>query len=63
MTDMLCVMSPKRGAMHAALLPMLGFNYIPSDVKLADLLSDERPVFMWHVYFDGCNASEKATGD
>jgi hypothetical protein len=62
-TDTLYVMSPKRGAMHATLLPTLGCNYIPADVKLADLLSEERPVAMWHVYFDGCNASEEATGD
>jgi hypothetical protein len=62
MTDTLYIMSPKKGAMHATLFPTLGFNYIPSDVKLADLLNDERPVAMWHVFFDGCNASEEATG-
>jgi hypothetical protein len=62
-TDTLYVMSPKKGAMHATLLPTLGCNFIPADVKLANLLSEERPVAMWHVYFDGCNASEEVTGD
>jgi hypothetical protein len=63
MTDTLYVMSPKKGAMHATLLPTLGYSYIPGDVTLDDLLRDERPVAMWHVYFDGCNASEEATGE
>jgi hypothetical protein len=57
------VMAPKKGAMHANLLPTLKGSYVPSDVILADLLEDERPVSMWHVCFDGCNASEEATGE
>jgi hypothetical protein len=56
-------MSPKKGAMHVTLFPTLGLNYIPADVNLSDLLSEERPIAMWHVYFDGCNASEEATGN
>jgi hypothetical protein len=63
MTDTLYVMSPKKGVMHATLLPMLGCSYIPVDITLDDLLRDERPVVMWHVYFDSCNASEEATGN
>jgi hypothetical protein len=61
--DTLYVMAPKKGAIHANLLPTLKGRYVPSDVILADLLEDERPVSMWHVYFDGCNASEEATGE
>jgi hypothetical protein len=60
--DTFYVMSPKKGAVHANLLPTLQGNFIPSDVTLSDLLDDERPVAMWHVYFDGCNASEESTG-
>jgi hypothetical protein len=61
--DTFYIMSPKKGAVHAHLLPTLKGNFVPADVSLSDLLDDERPVAMWHVYFDGCNASEESTGD
>jgi hypothetical protein len=41
------VMAPKKGAIHANLLPTLKGSYVPSDVILADLLEDERPVSMY----------------
>jgi hypothetical protein len=56
-------MAPKKGAIHATLLPSLGVHCIPSDKDLAVLMDDERPVATWHVYFDGCNTSEEATGE
>jgi hypothetical protein len=59
----LYVMSSKKGASHDTLLPKLNANCIPADKELVDLLSDERPVAMWHVYFDGCNTLEEATGE
>jgi hypothetical protein len=56
-------MSSKKGAMHAMLLPnKLDGNCIPANTELIDLLNDERPVAMWHVYFDGCNTVKEATG-
>jgi hypothetical protein len=61
--DTLHVMAPKKGATHANLRPALKGSHIPSDVILADLLEEERPVAMWHVCFDGCNVSEEATGE
>jgi hypothetical protein len=54
-------MSPKKGVMHAMLLPKLDGNRVPSDKEIADLLDDEPPVSMWHMYFDGCNTSDDAT--
>jgi hypothetical protein len=59
----LYVMSSKKGASQATLLPKLNANCIPADKELVDLLSDERPVAMWHVYFDGCNTLEESTGE
>jgi hypothetical protein len=61
-SNTLYVMASKKGAMHATLLPKLDGNCIPSDKALSDLLEDERPVAMWHVYFDGCNTVEETTG-
>ncbi len=58
----LYVMSAKKGGLHATLLPTLRENCIPADKGLGDLLADERPIAMWHVYFDGCNTSEASTG-
>jgi hypothetical protein len=58
----LYIMSSKKGGMHATLLPKLDERCIPSDKALVDLLDDERPIAMWHVYFDGCNTVEDATG-
>ena len=46
------VMSTKKGALHATLLPTLGERYLPPDVKITDLLTDDRPVAMWQVYFE-----------
>jgi hypothetical protein len=60
--DTLYVMSPKKGAMHTTLEPKLAGMCVPSDKALVDLLNDERPVAMWHVYFDGCNTTETLTG-
>jgi hypothetical protein len=60
--DTLYVVSSKKGAMHATLEPTLVGNYVPSDKALVDLLNDERPVAMWHVYFDGHNTAEETTG-
>jgi hypothetical protein len=60
--DTLYVMSSKKGAMHATLLPKLDVHCIPEDKALVDLLNDERPVAMWHVYFDGCNTVEEVSG-
>ena len=62
-TDSLCVMSPKKGSIHATLFPRLPRNCIPNDKALEDLLNDERSVPMWHVHFDECKAAEEATGD
>jgi hypothetical protein len=59
--DALHVMAPKKGTTHANLPPALKGSHIPSDVILSDLLKDERLVDMWHVHFDGCNASEEGT--
>jgi hypothetical protein len=56
------VMASKKGVMHTTLLPKLDGICIPSDKELSDLLDDERPVAMWHVYFDGCNTVEETTG-
>jgi hypothetical protein len=61
--DTLYIMSSKKGAMHdATLLPTLNGNCIPADKELVDLLNDEQPVAMWHVYFDGYNTMEENTG-
>jgi hypothetical protein len=56
--DTLYVMSSKKGAGRATLLPTLNANCIPADKELVDLLSDKRPVAMWHIYVDGCNTLE-----
>jgi hypothetical protein len=37
-------------------------NCVPADKELIDLLNDERPVAIWHIYFDGCNTVEEAMG-
>jgi hypothetical protein len=58
----LYVMSSKKRAMHATLLPKLDENCIPFDKALVDLLDDERPIAMWHVYFDGRKMVEESTG-
>jgi hypothetical protein len=55
-------MSSKKGAMHVTLLPKLDDSCVPADKELIDLLNDERPVAMWHVYFDGCNMVEEVMG-
>jgi hypothetical protein len=62
-TDSLYVMSPKKGSLHATLVPRLPRNCIPKNMALEELLNEERPVSMWHVCFNECNASEEATGD
>jgi hypothetical protein len=48
--------------MHTTLEPKLAGNCVPSDKALVHLLNDERPVAMWHVYFDGCNTTKETTG-
>jgi hypothetical protein len=59
--DTLYVMSSKKGGTHATLLPKLDVNCIPADKELVDLLNDERPVAMRHIYIDGCNTVEETT--
>jgi hypothetical protein len=52
-------MSAKQGGMHDTLLPStLSGNCVPEDKEISDLLDDERPIAMWHVYFKGCNTAE-----
>ena len=60
--DSLYVMSPKKGSVHATLLPRLPRNCLPKHKVLDDLLNDTRPVSMWHVCFNECNAAEESTG-
>jgi hypothetical protein len=60
--DTLYIMSSKKGGMHATLLPTLSGICIPADKALVDLLSNEIPITMWHVYFDKCKTAEEATG-
>ena len=62
-TDSLYVMCPKKGSLYATLGPRLPRNCVPKNKALEDLLNDERPVPMWHVYFDECKAAEDSTGD
>ena len=63
-TDSLYVICPKKGSLYATLGPTrLPRNYVPKNKALEDLLNDERPVPMWHVYFDECKAAEDPTGD
>ena len=56
-------MSPKKGGLHATLVPSLSRNFLPRNTDLEDLLSEELPAAMWHVYFDECKALEDASGE
>ena len=62
-TDSLYVMSPRKGSMHATLVPRLDRSCVPKNKTIEDLLNEEKPISVWHVYFDECNAMEEAAGE
>jgi hypothetical protein len=63
-TDSLCVMSAKKGGVHAVLCPEPSRNCVPDNNKdLEELLDDARPASVWHVFFGECNAAEDAAGE